>query len=623
MELKGIDDKSLVSVLKAAPELLKMEQLWKLSGITKHWGMGNVISMILKTVGKMGLVNTTRALLTFKLDKFIMNFFVSMWEVFGDREAIIDGDERFTFKEYKDRTFRLANALKGFGVEPRDGVAELLYNSHEWAELYFGTSFLGCRMPLINTHLNDKETIEVINNGDSRVLIFDEEFTDQILRIKDQLEMVEHYVVVGERAPEGMILYEDMLARSSTDMPESDVFLLGFNPYSGGTTGTPKNISTFDTLSYAFSSVAEAPRVPFAEYLKLLVMEFGAFGYWGAGTLIDAGKWVSATPTPCYHMGIMASYVPWLIGCGPVVTLRKYNAEEYLRLVEKEKISWSFVVPSTLNKIMALPDDVKHRYDLSSMRSLICSAAPCPVETSTGINKLFKEQGAPVDVFVSFYANSESQTPCLLLREDYQEDPKRLESEGKSGRAGYVNVLDEETGTWCPPGKVGVVHVRTANTVGLRYAHAPEKTKAALRIVDGEEWMDDGLYGYLDEDDFLYITGRKKEVLNIGGALVYPNEIEKAILKHPKVFDVAVIRYPDKELSEVAMALVQLHEGEKMSEEEVIKQCKKEGLYGFKIPKKVEFRTLPRDDMSKVLKRFIEEEFWGKAEEKKAEAERV
>jgi len=135
--------------------------------------------------------------------------------------------------------------------------------------------------------------------------------------------------------------------------------------------------------------------------------------------------------------------------------------------------------------------------------------------------------------------------------------------------------------------------------------------------------MDDGLYGYLDEDGFLYITGRKKEVLNIGGALVYPNEIEAAILKHPKVFDVAVIRYPDKELGEVAMALVQPHEGEKMSGEEVIEQCKKEGLYGYKIPRKVEFRTLPRDDMSKVLKRFIEEEYWGKAEEKKAEAERL
>ena len=197
-----------------------------------------------------------------------------------------------------------------------------------------------------------------------------------------------------------------------------------------------------------------------------------------------------------------------------------------------------------------------------------------------------------------------------MIPKDYIEKPKRIESVGKI-RCGFVRIYDEEGGEWCPPNKVGKVLSRSMMTPSLRYAGSPEEIKDAFVVVDGEEWFDEGLIGYKDEDGFVYLTGRTKEMIISGGVNIFSEEMERIIFKHPKVLDVGVIRAPDKDLGEVPAAVVQLKKGEKATEEEMIEYSKKEGLYGYKVPRIVEFfEELPRLPDGKMLKRDLEKKYW-------------
>jgi long-chain acyl-CoA synthetase len=152
---------------------------------------------------------------------------------------------------------------------------------------------------------------------------------------------------------------------------------------------------------------------------------------------------------------------------------------------------------------------------------------------------------------------------------------------------------------------------RSNATVSLRYPGSEHRLHESIRIIDGSEWFDDGLLGYLDEDGFLYLTGREKEMIISGGVNIYPLEIEQVILRHPAVFDVAVVRLPHPDLGEVPIACVQRHGGAKATEEEIISFCKEENLYGYKLPAKVEFFSeLPRHIDGKIIKRELEERYW-------------
>lgn len=605
-------EKSLANTLKALPDLLRMEQTYGLlATIIKQWGVRNSIFILLNTIQRTGLIESLTSLLGFRLDKLAPNLFISMWDAFGDREAIISGNKRITYREMKNRVLRAANGLKDLEIKPRDAIAELLYNQSEYFELFFACSLIGSPMPFLNWHMKKEELIEAINRASPKVLVLDEEGVKTITSIKDDLKTVKHFIVVGENAPESMLLWEDLISRSSDEMPEMK-FMLALNPYTAGTTGVPKNVNYFDAFSYALSEVAEAPRVPFGEYLKLLVLEL-SFIYWFKGTQIEdeiTHNMRTLIATPLYHAAVIVGWAPLLLLGGTAVLMRRFEPEEFLRLIEKERINWSFVAPTLLQRILALPDEVKRKYNLSSMHSLICAAAPCPPEVKRGINDLFIQQGCEEEPFMEYYGSAETAIITVLLPKDYIEKPKRIESVGKP-RCGFARIYDEEKGEWCPPNKVGKVLSRTAPTVSLRYTGTLEKIKDAFYMIDGEEWFDDGLLGYMDEDDFLYLTGRAKEMIISGGVNILPNEIENIIIKNPKVLDVGVIRIPDKDLGEVPAAIVQLKEDEKATGEEIIEYCKKEGLYGYKIPKMVEFvEELPRHIDGKLMKRDLERKYW-------------
>jgi len=606
-------DRTLVNTLKVLPELLKMEQTYGILAVAvKQWGIENVLPILLGTVREAGLMKSVRNLLGLKLDKIAPYLFLSMWDTFGDREAFIsvrpEGEKRLTFREFKERVLRLANGLQQeLRLKPGDKVAIMLYNGNEYMESMLGSWYIGCITPLVNWHFRGEELATMLNRRRPNVLILDEEFVGRIDEIKDKLKGIEHYIVVGGKR-EGMLSYEDLIERSPASEPEMN-FIFGVNPYTGGTTGVPKSVASFDTWGYLFTDKVKAPHgASWMEYLKFYIMNLACHYYFGCTDF----KIKALTPGPLYHgTPIYFTGTTFPLFGGTFVLMRKYDPEEVLRIIEKERINYVHCAPVHLQRILTLPEEVKRKYDLSSMHTIVTAAAPCPLVVKEGTNELFMQQGAPGPVYNEYYSAVEMTTPITILTpKDYIKNPKHLESVGKNHRGGDVKIFDE-MGKECPPNKEGTIHVRSQGTTTLQYPGTEELLKEDLRIYDGVEWYNDFERGYLDEDDFLYPTGRDKEMVIVGGVNIYVNEIEAKILSYPKVSDVAVIRAPDKDLGEVPLALIELKKEERSSEEEIIEHCKKEGLYGYKIPKIVEFvEELPKTPHGKTLKRELEKKYW-------------
>ncbi|MBN2283376.1 MAG: AMP-binding protein [Deltaproteobacteria bacterium] len=604
--------KDLSTVLKALPRLvLARETLGIIASVIHQWGAANTVRILVRSARRIGIINNLKHLFAFRLDLIVPHVLIAMWDVFAEREAIVTEGRRLTYRQLKERVFRLANGLQSLGMQPKDHFAELLYNGNEFFEALLAGSLIGCPMPFLNWHMQGTELAEAINRASPRILVFDEEFLPRVSAVRDMLPSVEHFVVVGDTVPEGMIGYEDLIRRSSNDDPRFN-FIIALNPYTGGTTGTPKNVNYYDTIGYAFSDLSEAPAVPFDEYLWLLIKEL-SFVYWfGAARITDpiTRNMRCLIPGPLYHAGTVAGWAPFLVLGSTAFPLRTFDPEKFLEVIEQERINWVFVVPTMLERVLQLPAEVRNRYDLRSMHSLICAAAPATPELKRAINEYFRERGCDKNVFMEYYGSSETAITSVLIPEDYEEKPRRYASVGKI-RCAETGILDAGCDRWCPPGTEGKVVTRSVMTVGLKYRGTPEKADEAFRTVDGRRWFDDGLRGFMDEEGFLYLTGREKEMIISGGVNIFPNEIETVIKRYGKVADVGVVRYPDGDLGEVPAAVVQLRRGLHAEPGEIIEHCRSEGLHGLKLPRHVDFvDELPRHIDGKLIKRELEDRYW-------------
>lgn len=615
-------EKSLGGMLRAMPSIVRMEETKGLvkSFVNQWGGWGSTAKIAGKALtGGQGTISNLKDLSGFKVGRVIPNLFLGMWDTFAEREAAVDGDKRYTFREMRARVLRLANTLQSLGIKPKDAVASMLYNSSEFLEVFYSLSLIGATMPFVNWHLKGEELQTTINLRKPKILVFDGDFLDEIVKIKDGLKYTEHLVMVGgpSTVPQGIIPYEELVERAPECMPEVN-FMVALNPYTGGTTGIPKSSNFYDSFGYMLSDLAEAPRVPFERFLEYSVRGFSFFYYYGGTEISDPiGRNIRClVVTPMYHAGTIVGWAPCMLLGATAVLMRKFDPEEFLRLIEAERISWTFVAPTILQRVLALPEEVKKKYYLGSMHSLICAAAPCPPQVKRDINDLFTRQGARKPVFNEYYGSAETAIVTVLLPQDYKDNPALVESVGKA-RCGDIRIYMEEEGRWARPGEVGKVMSRTLTTLSLRYPGSEEKLHESIKTIQGEEWFDDGLLGYLDENGFLRLTGRTKEMIITGGVNIYPMEIEEVILRHPAVFDVAVVRLPHPDLGEVPVACVQLHEGRKATGKEIISFCEEQGLHGYKLPARVEFMAeLPRHIDGKIIKRELEERYWKGIERK-------
>lgn len=565
-------------------------------------------------IGQLGMGNMTRALLVARQQSVLTGatvgqcFYPALWRILGNREAVVDGEQRLSFAEFGDRVQRIANVLHSLGLRSGDSCAVLMYNGASWFQINQACNISGYKMPMLNWHLKPNELVHCVNISGAKVLVIDAEFCSSVQAVREQLQ-VDHVVMNGDEVlPEGMLSLESLVAGSEPRVHPGK-FHISSKAYSGGTTGTPKFIDIDQTVMLGEDDTARrgASR---EEAVRMSVMQLSALGWYGLGKLRDTRTHNarSLVPGPLYHAGVQVAVLPFLFG-GTVIPMRKFSAEGFLKVIQDERINWTFVAPTMLERILALPDDVKRRYRLSSMRTLICAAAPCPAHVKREINRLFRLQGAPDDVFHEYYGASETGIITILLPRDYQQDPERYRSVGKV-RTAECRIYDEGKKCWAPALKSGKVLLRSALTFGLQYAGDKNKADASFKFIEGAYWYDDGLVGYLDEHDFLYLTSREKEMIISGGVNIFPNEIEEVIKLHPAVLDVAVVRAPDGDLGEVPAAMIQLRDGMTASGKDILEHCAASGLYGFKIPRRVEFVDLPRNLAGKLPKKQLEDHLW-------------
>ena len=484
-----------------------------------------------------------------------------------DREALVCESIRRTYRQLNDRTNRLANTMKALGVNHGDRVGLLALNEPEYLEMYFGLGKIGAILVPINHRLAGPEIVYILSDCEAKVLVFGKEFTEVVDSIRNHIPSKD-LIAIFDDPPEWAKSYESLIGEASDEEPEEEggdddtLTIL----YTSGTTGRPKGAQLTHTY-YFWNSVN-------------LLSTLGC----------DVGE-TTMIALPLFHIGALAG-PPYIVhGGGKTVLLRTLDPKRFLELIQEEKVNGFGSVPQLLDFLKLVPDFEK--YDWSSIKVILVYAAPVPVA-------LIKEYAAAGIKVRQLYGLTECNTATVL---DGENAIAKVGSCGKPFFHTEVRVVDDNDQDVGPEVK-GEVLLRAPNVM-KGYWNRPEDTEAALK--DG--WLHTGDVGRLDEEGFLYIMDRKKDMIISGGENIYPAEIEDSLRHNPKILDVGVIGYPHEKWGEAVMAVVAVKEGEELTEAELLEWCK--GKIGkFKIPKKVVFtKAIPRTPTGKILKRVLREEY--------------
>ena len=352
--------------------------------------------------------------------------------------------------------------------------------------------------------------------------------------------------------------------------------------YSSGTTGRPKGIKRASD-----HHPIELPN----PFLKILCADM-------CGMNSDS---IYLSPAPLYHAAPLRFNMMAITLGGTSIIMEHFDAEEFLKLVEKHKVTQSQLVPTMFVRMLKLPEEVRKRYDVSSLKGAIHAAAPCPIDVKA---KMIEWWGP---ILIEYYAGSEGNGVTVSTSQQW------LTHRGTVGRAvvGKVKILDENDQE-APTGQIGTVYFADAPV--FAYHNDPEKTK---RAYNARGWSTLGDVGYLDEEGFLYLTDRKSYMIISGGVNIYPQETEDVLITHPGVADVAVFGVPNEEMGEEVKAVVQPHDMKKAGKEleaELILFCRKH-LSPIKCPKSIDFEAeLPRTPTGKLVKRHLRDKYWPKKE---------
>jgi len=484
-----------------------------------------------------------------------------------DREALVCESIRRTYRQLNGRANRLANAMKALGVGHGDRVGILALNEPEYFDMYFGLGKIGAILVPINHRLAGPEIEYILSDCDAKVLVFGKEFAEVVDSIRNDIPPRD-LIAVFDDPPEWAKSYESVIGEASDEEPEEEggdddtLTIL----YTSGTTGRPKGAQL--THGYYFWNSVNL--------MSTLGMNVGE---------------TTMIALPLFHIGALAG-PPWLVhGGGKAVLLRSLDPKRFLELIEEEKVNGFGSVPQLLDFLKLVPDFEK--YDWGSIKVILVYAAPCPV----ALIEEYAKAGIEVR---QLYGLTECNTATVL---DAENALTKVGSCGKPFFHTEVRVVDEE-GKDVGPEVKGEVLLRAPNMMS-GYWNRPEETEAALK--DG--WLHTGDVGRLDEEGFLYIMDRKKDMIISGGENIYPAEIEDSLRHNPKILDVGVIGYPHEKWGEAVMAVVSVKEGEELTEAELLEWC--QGRIGkFKIPKKVVFtETIPRTPTGKILKRVLRDEY--------------
>ena len=492
--------------------------------------------------------------------------------------AVKDWREKtLTYSELDSRTNSLANGLLNNGLSKGDRVAVMLYNCAEFIEIYCAFAKIGLVAVPVSWRFVGKEIEYVVNNSDSKAMILGEEFVEVINSVRSRLEKVKHenYIIVGRNISESYTNYENLIAgspdsKSDVEMNSKDTWV---QIYTSGTTGIPKGVVRSHESYISF-------------YL-INAIEFG-FSEKDYGMIV----------MPLYHVN-STFYGPLFLYIGASLYVgrdKSFDPVELLSVMSKEKITFTSLIPTHYNLILNVPEAVRKKYDVSSVRKLLCSSAPVRSHIKKGILKCFPN----VELYEA-YGSTEAGLVTILKPEDQL---RKLGSMGRECLGIDVIKLLDEKGDEVPVGEVGELYSKGPMMFD-EYYKMPEKTKSSFR---GDFFTARDLVKR-DEEGYYYIVDRKDNMIITGGEHVYPSEVEEIISQHPKVFDVAVIGVPDDVWGEAVKAVVVLKDGETATEEEIIEWCRGK-MAGYKKPKSVDFISeseMPRTTTGKILHRKLRE----------------
>jgi long-chain acyl-CoA synthetase len=506
-------------------------------------------------------------------------------ETRGDDPAVIwaPTGSVTTFAELDAAANRLSRLLRTFGVETGGHVALCLENHPRYVELLWGCHYAGSVYTAASSRLTSGELAYIVDDCGATVFVTSRHLGELAAAIVPETPGVSSRFML-DGTIEGYAPYEESVA-AQDPAPLPDRVAGTDMLYSSGTTGRPKGVSVqlgAGPLETTDTSVT-----------LLLQLLFGV-------TADD----VYLSPAPMYHAAplrfVMSANA---LGCS-VVLMERFDAEEFLSLIERYRVTVVQVVPTMFVRLLKLPAEIRDRYDVSSLRCVVHAAAPCPVPVKEQMIEWFGP------VIHEYYAGTEANGFVYCNSEDWLAHP------GTVGRllVGTLHICDDDFNE-LPVGETGTIWFEGTNQ--FEYHNDPEKT-AGSRHPQG--WTTLGDVGYVDADGFLFLTDRKSYMIISGGVNIYPQEAENVLITHEKVVDVAVLGVPHDEFGEEVKAVVQpvmmpVDDDEAAAlAAELIRYCRAH-LADFKCPRSVEFRTeLPRHPTGKLYKRLLKDEYWGAAE---------
>jgi long-chain acyl-CoA synthetase len=501
--------------------------------------------------------------------------------------TLVSGDRKLDAPALDERVLRAASGLADCGVRQGDCVALLLRNDFAFLEASLAAVRLGAYAVPINWHFKGEEIAYILADCGAGVLVA---HTDLLAPVADTIPAGVKVLVVAT-PPEIASAYGSAPGGVPAGAVAWDTWLDGFGPWQGaplpqassmiytsGTTGQPKGVR----------------RQPMTADLEARMGDYRARVYGltsGVRTMI---------PGPLYHsapnaFALRAARVANLIALMP-----RFEPETFLALVEKHRIEAMFMVPTMFVRLLKLPTEVRARYDLSSLKFVMHAAAPCPPEVKRGMIDWLGP------VVHEFYGSTESGAVTVVDSHEWLERPGTV---GRPIRGGDVRIYDDN-GKRLGPGDVGEVYTRLEFLPEFTYHQLPDKRAE----IDRDGFITSGDVGYLDDEGYLFLCDRKRDMVISGGVNIYPAEIEAVLINCPGVKDCAVFGIPDGEYGEQLMAVIEAQPGIPPPPIADVRAYLSQHLAGYKVPKHIEVGTdLPREDSGKIFKRRLRDPYWASA----------
>lgn len=513
-------------------------------------------------------------------------------KLFPHKEAVVCGGNRFTYQEFSNRICRLAHGLSQLGIRKEDKVAILHPNCHYFLEAYYGISQIGAISVPINYRLSPGEISFILKDSESKILIVDPLFQKTVEAIREEIPQIEKLIWTGNgnMGQEARDLsYEELILHSKGE-PFPEIPMEGEDLaqiyYTSGTTGRPKGVmlSHKNVMTHALGTIAEIH-------------------------LTDRDVWIHVAPL--FHLA--DAWATWAITWvgGTHVMVREFDPKVVLETIEKEKVTLTNLIPTMLNLMVNHPE--AGRFDYRSLRVILSGGAPIAPEVVRKIIDTFKCD------YIQTYGMTET-SPYLtlsILKNHLKTLPpeEQLKIKSKTGREfiavelKVVNDKGEEVKK--DEKEVGEIIVK-GDIVTRGYWKLPEETEKAIK--DG--WLYTGDLAVMDEEGYVTIVDRKKDMILTGGENVYSTEVENVLYMHPSILECAVIGVPDPKWGEAVKGIVVLKPGHKATEEEIIRFCK-ERMAHYKAPKSIDFMdALPRTGSGKIHKKGLRDKYWEGYEKK-------